>query len=778
MESQPAISWSEQLHETTLITAPSEDEFSNFLEFNMHFADLEGHGPAHSHLQDQQHPLGPPPPTTTATTAPESAHPQYSGAMEGLAMDFTGQDPVPSQQPGPIPYSTPNMTPGFCAQDASHQPMMAHQQSQPGQSHYIQSQAMIPPTPNSMELHGNASRYPQRIDENSEMYDRYSRINEEQVCSFPSRPSSLPPPPPHRDRIPSSKGATLPHLIRMDTDFPFFFSLAQALYTPLVSPAMTPLENQFRLPEYTIPGEYFTPLTSPALEAQNASSSGNGYPYHSRQVSDVGFVPTSAEINPLSGISAPGSPSIIRKSRRRPSVASSRLAGRTNKPRQSPHIRAQTQSQHNRGKHVALNSEEFYSSLTQELNKPRNHDVRSLQVSSNEGSGQDSVSPEPLPDSLMPPPAIPPPRKSPAITPQAAQSPGTAATPATLMRIQRSQHVQEGSPSFTDRPQLEYHDEVMEDISLPEAAAPVVQLRPNLARIDTSMRTDTASPIISANVTPSLEPRSTAADRTPGSVAFSPRTVAMPSPSGPVPKRSDPSRSSISSRKRPSLSSTQASPQLRPKISPSIQPMMRGGDSEFDIFPMLKEWDPTDQHTNVIFFDLIDMSQDALYLASKSNYQHILDGTLPSGVSYPETLAENLSSKRTNHKLAEQGRRNRINSALKEIESLIPPEFIQARQAKEAALANSAKPGDKEKEKEKEKPANQAISKASAVEMAIDYIKALKMTLNDTASKLAAAEAKLAGVHLDDEKSTEKAEVPGLSEKTTNNMTLGAGHSS
>lgn len=135
-----------------------------------------------------------------------------------------------------------------------------------------------------------------------------------------------------------------------------------------------------------------------------------------------------------------------------------------------------------------------------------------------------------------------------------------------------------------------------------------------------------------------------------------------------------------------------------------------------------------------------DLSQDALYLASKSNYQHILDGTLPSGVSYPETLAENLSSKRTNHKLAEQGRRNRINTALKEIESLIPSEFIQARQAKESA-ASGTKPG----EKEKEKGSNQAISKASAVEMAIDYIKALKRSLDETTAKLAAAEAKLAG---------------------------------
>lgn len=144
---------------------------------------------------------------------------------------------------------------------------------------------------------------------------------------------------------------------------------------------------------------------------------------------------------------------------------------------------------------------------------------------------------------------------------------------------------------------------------------------------------------------------------------------------------------------------------------------------------------------------MVDLSQDALYLASKSNYQHILDGTLPSGVSYPETLAENLSSKRTNHKLAEQGRRNRINTALKEIESLIPSEFVQARQAKESA-ASGPKPG----EKEKEKASNQAISKASAVEMAIDYIKALKESLDETTAKLAATEAKLAGNSLNDKR--------------------------
>jgi hypothetical protein len=360
-------------------------------------------------------------------------------------------------------------------------------------------------------------------------------------------------------------------------------NLEQALYTPLVSPAMTPLESQFRLPEYTIPGEYFTPLTSPALEAQNSNSSNDAYAYHARQVSDVGFVPSSAEVNFLPGSSMPPSPSIIRKTNRRrgSTAASSRIPGGRSKVKQSPSLRAQ--NQRTKGKSTPT-SEEFYNSLQHEMARPQNHDVRSLQVSSTEGSGQDSVSPEPLSEPLMPPPALPAPRRSPVMTAQPPQSPGTAATPAPLMRIQRSQHALESSGQFGGA-QLESHDELMEDISLPEAAAPALQPRPQVNRIDTSIRmsassTSASSPAISAKFTPMLDPRSAATDRT-GSIALSPRTMAMPSPSGPVPKRSDPSRSSISSRKRPSVSSTHASPQLRPKISPSIQPMIRSSDSKW-----------------------------------------------------------------------------------------------------------------------------------------------------------------------------------------------------
>jgi len=66
----------------------------------------------------------------------------------------------------------------------------------------------------------------------------------------------------------------------------------------------------------------------------------------------------------------------------------------------------------------------------------------------------------------------------------------------------------------------------------------------------------------------------------------------------------------------------------------------------------------------------ISADASALYLASKSNYQNILEGTHLPGISYPEALAENLSSKRTSHKIAEQGRRNRINTGMLAVASL------------------------------------------------------------------------------------------------------------
>lgn len=183
------MSWPEQLHDGSLITSPGDEEFSNLLDFGMQFSDLEGHGPGsaqHSQLSQEHRAMVSPP----TSNAPESdvtqmgggsaTQPVQYGQMEGLSIDFHGQGLIQSHHQQ-MPYSTPGMTPGYCAQDQQ-RPMSQSQPPVP-QRQYMQGQPMIPPTPNSMELHGNGTRYaPQRVDENHEMYDRYARMNEEQVC--------------------------------------------------------------------------------------------------------------------------------------------------------------------------------------------------------------------------------------------------------------------------------------------------------------------------------------------------------------------------------------------------------------------------------------------------------------------------------------------------------------------------------------------------------------------------------------------------------------------
>lgn len=105
----------------------------------------------------------------------------------------------------------------------------------------------------------------------------------------------------------------------------------------------------------------------------------------------------------------------------------------------------------------------------------------------------------------------------------------------------------------------------------------------------------------------------------------------------------------------------------------------------------------------------------ALLLASKSNYQNILDGTTVPGVVYPTSLSTNLTSKRTSHKIAEQGRRNRINTALQEMQALLPSPQLGAKESK-SPDSGSAQSNN---------------SKAAKVESAIEYIRQLQKQCSD-----------------------------------------------
>lgn len=162
-------------------------------------------------------------------------------------------------------------------------------------------------------------------------------------------------------------------------------------------------------------------------------------------------------------------------------------------------------------------------------------------------------------------------------------------------------------------------------------------------------------------------------------------------------------------------SSVLVSPALLPKISPNIKPLLPGGGA---------------------------VSEDtaSYLLASKSNYQNILEGTHLPGVSYPTELSTNLTSKRTSHKIAEQGRRNRINSALQEIATLLP------RNTKDSSGEKSGSGDGGEKDGENGAPAKtaqSANSKASTVEMAIEYIKQLQKEVAAANKRAEDAEKKL-----------------------------------
>lgn len=133
----------------------------------------------------------------------------------------------------------------------------------------------------------------------------------------------------------------------------------------------------------------------------------------------------------------------------------------------------------------------------------------------------------------------------------------------------------------------------------------------------------------------------------------------------------------------------------------------------------------------------VNAETSALLLASKSNYQNILEGTHLPGVSYPEALSTNLTSKRTSHKIAEQGRRNRINTALQEIASLLPPPtptISGGSSSQTTGVASMIMTGT---------AAQQSNSKASTVELAIEYIRSLQAELQDVKGQLADATRKL-----------------------------------
>ncbi len=291
----------------------------------------------------------------------------------------------------------------------------------------------------------------------------------------------------------------------------------------------------FGLPEYGNADDFFSPLTSPALEAQVAQSS-------------TGPRASSINVND----SAPKSTSAPRRGRRKGSV-STRAQSRSVK--QSPAMKPVTRR---KGASLSNLQSEKTDKTVQRKQKlqpptPRNNAAR---------GSDDSVSPEALSEALMGPPPVPQgAEKSPmAPTVQSSDS-NNAVTPATLMMIPRKEG---SSPDSTELQQQPFEtNEPLEDIKLPDAAAP--SARPSRLQIDVSRLSedDQSTPTLSAKsakLSATSTPRSAFAKTT--SQEFFSKS-----------SKTDGRTGGRGNKKRQSTSSAAISPALRPKISPSITPL-------------------------------------------------------------------------------------------------------------------------------------------------------------------------------------------------------------
>lgn len=459
-------------------------------------------------------------------------------------------------------------------------------------------------------------------------------------------------------------------------------------FTPLVSPAVTPLDPHFNMDSssFTVPGAYFSPLTSPALHAQNDVSAMYDQIHSNNSPIEMELETSAPALTTMDH-------STTTKKPRKKAVTKPR--GKAN-VRSSPIVKPQRRKT---GPSPAI-----VSQVLTEVEENGNSAFLPMPATSTETSPEEnsSVSPETLSD--MPPPPVPTRRstsKSPYIPPQrsAQQTPMSVpadsqpapATPASLMKLPASKANKSSNgshdPAVTDH---------IESLELPESVS-------NKALGKAISRAPSQS---------TLEPAP------PKGNGFQPlHSPVFPKPSGPASANQSPQlgpgSSGPAARKTPQLAprssrgrtaSVHVSPALLPRISPNIKPLLPGTPG-------------------------MTSAEDAAsrLLMSKSNYQNILEGNQVPGVSYPSELSTNLTSKRTSHKIAEQGRRNRINSALQIMAGLLPG----------SENLKDAVEGGEKKDGKDSKQVNAQNSKASVVESAIVHMKTLQQENGDLKQELA-----------------------------------------
>ena len=307
-----------------------------------------------------------------------------------------------------------------------------------------------------------------------------------------------------------------------------------ASFTPLVSPAQTPLDTGLRMPEYPASNEYFSPLNSPAINAQRVQGSRTQF------------------MSPVESINeTPKRSDAAVKRGRHKETTSVKTSART--VRQPPAMKPRSRR---RPPSVTTVPPELINAMQPgtRLEPESNRRAAPSQISDS------PVSPEPLSDVLMPPPAMARPSgRSPQALTSTHGSGSIPVTPSTLMRIP-SQTQSRMRTAGTKH--LPGEGGTMDEITLPDA------LLPSHPSITTSVEEGTHG-----ELTPTMSCKSAK-----NSALSTPRTSALISKAQPsidsnVAKRKESKTGERGSKKRSGTTSATISPALRPKMSPSISPL-------------------------------------------------------------------------------------------------------------------------------------------------------------------------------------------------------------
>jgi hypothetical protein len=410
------------------------------------------------------------------------------------------------------------------------------QQHQQQQAHFQPNQ-QVPPTPNSLELHGEAGRFMQH-------------------------------------QMDAQQRAMLEQQYQMRKE-------QQVQFTPMASPSTTPYHMNS---DFTIPGDFFSPLTSPALHAQNTSNMHQQFmPQPQGYYTNPSTAASSAAPSPIDpnkdvemggdGANPETSTQPKKPSRRKPATPRTFAL---NKVKQSPIQKPQKR------KSVALSSIDADIAV-QDVQRSGNIAPRSAGFQMPppiESSENDSVSPEALSDIPMGPPPRPGSAyQSPALVAQKKDVSGPAATPRSLLST-KSVYDANGPASTGISGQMGQAS--LEDLELPEAVDGLESEQPTATIVQVSNSQEHTPRLSASRKTPKLGPLSTPSSNRPPSISGSPAIAPMAAstPAGLLKDKKDARGGRGTSKKRGSVcttSSAHASPAILPRVSPSIKPLLPEG---------------------------------------------------------------------------------------------------------------------------------------------------------------------------------------------------------